>query len=96
VTPGAGVHGRPVDVECARCLAEESLLKGIGVETVGIDAGAAGEFDSPLPLHHYLLGAAWLIAGSHTTLYPRLKRIVGGVDVGPNSADRKLAVQRTC
>ena len=54
---GAGVHGRPVDVECARWLAEDSLLIGIGVETVGIDAGAAGEFDSPLPLHYYLLGA---------------------------------------
>jgi kynurenine formamidase len=57
MTPGAGVHGRPVDVECARWLAEDSLLIGIGVETVGIDAGAAGEFDSPLPLHYYLLGA---------------------------------------
>ncbi len=52
-----GVHGRPVEVECVRWLAEESLLIGTGVETLGIDAGAAGEFDPPLPLHYYLLGA---------------------------------------
>ena len=29
----------------------------MGVETVGIDAGAAAEFDPPFPLHYYLLGA---------------------------------------
>ena len=45
------------DVECARWLAEESPLIGVGVETVGIDAGAAGGFDPPFPVHYYLLGA---------------------------------------
>ena len=45
------------DTECARWIAEESPLVGVGVETVGIDAGAAGEFDSPFPVHYYLLGA---------------------------------------
>jgi len=45
------------DVECARWLAEESPLIGVGVETVGIDAGAAAEFDPPFPVHYYLLGA---------------------------------------
>ncbi|MGH3148283.1 MAG: cyclase family protein [Rubrobacter sp.] len=45
------------DVECARWLAEESPLVGVGVETVGIDAGAAGGFDPPFPVHYYLLGA---------------------------------------
>lgn len=53
--------GRPqspgFDTECARWLAQESPLIGIGVETVGIDAGAAGDFDPPFPLHYYLLGA---------------------------------------
>jgi kynurenine formamidase len=45
------------DVECARWLAEESPLVGVGVETVGIDAGAAGGFDPPFPVHYFLLGA---------------------------------------
>ncbi|MBD0354483.1 MAG: cyclase family protein, partial [Rubrobacteraceae bacterium] len=43
--------------ECARWIAEESPLVGVGVETVGIDAGAAGGFDPPFPVHYYLLGA---------------------------------------
>ncbi len=29
---------------------------GFGVETVGIDAGAAGGMDPPFPLHNLLLG----------------------------------------
>lgn len=45
------------DAECARWLAEESPLIGVGVETVGIDAGAAGGFDPPFPVHYYVLGA---------------------------------------
>ncbi len=53
--------GRPrspgFDADCARWLADESPLVGVGVETVGIDAGAAGEFDPPFPVHYYLLGA---------------------------------------
>ncbi len=53
--------GRPrspgFDTDCARWLADESPLVGVGVETVGIDAGAAGEFDPPFPVHYYLLGA---------------------------------------
>ena len=34
--------------------------RGFGVETVGIDAGAAGGFDPPFPLHNFLLGAGRL------------------------------------
>jgi kynurenine formamidase len=53
--------GRPqspgFDTECARWIAEESPLVGVGVETVGIDAGMAAEFDPPFPVHYYLLGA---------------------------------------
>jgi kynurenine formamidase len=30
---------------------------GFGVETVGIDAGAAGGFDPPFPVHNFVLGA---------------------------------------
>ena len=52
--------GRPqspgFDTECARWITEESPLLGVGVETVGIDAGAAAEFDPPFPVHYYLLG----------------------------------------
>lgn len=45
------------DAECARWIAEESPLIGVGVETVGIDAGAAAGFEPPFPVHYYLLGA---------------------------------------
>jgi len=53
--------GRPrtpgFDVACARWLAEEAPVVGVGVETVGTDAGAAGGFDPPFPVHHFVLGA---------------------------------------
>lgn len=53
--------GRPrspgFDAERARWLAEESPFIGVGVETVGIDAGAAAGFDPPFPVHYYVLGA---------------------------------------
>jgi kynurenine formamidase len=42
--------------ECARWVAEESPLQGIGVETIGTDAGAAHSFDPPFPCHAFLLG----------------------------------------
>jgi kynurenine formamidase len=45
------------DAECARWLAQETPLSGIGVETVGTDAGAAGGFDPPFPVHSHFLGA---------------------------------------
>ncbi len=45
------------DAGCARWLAEESPFIGVGVETVGIDAGAAAGFDPPFPVHYFLLGA---------------------------------------
>jgi kynurenine formamidase len=50
VTPGP-------DVEAARWLSTERGIVGFGVETVGIDAGAAGGFDPPFPVHNFLLGA---------------------------------------
>jgi kynurenine formamidase len=45
------------DAEAARWLADESPLVGVGVETVGTDAGAAHSFDPPFPVHHFQLGA---------------------------------------
>jgi kynurenine formamidase len=48
------------DVEASRWLATERAIYGFGVETVGIDAGAAGGFDPPFPLHNFLLGAGRL------------------------------------
>ena len=48
------------DVEASRWLANERNISGFGVETVGIDAGAAGGFDPPFPLHNFLLGAGRL------------------------------------
>jgi kynurenine formamidase len=50
VTPGP-------DVDASRWLAEHANVVGFGVETVGIDAGAAGGFDPAFPLHNLLLGA---------------------------------------
>jgi kynurenine formamidase len=49
VTPGP-------DAEAALWLATQRDIAGFGVETVGIDAGAAGGFDPPFPVHHHLLG----------------------------------------
>ncbi|HEV2371079.1 MAG TPA: cyclase family protein [Streptosporangiaceae bacterium] len=52
-----GPHTPGVSVECARWLAEEAPVIGIGVETVGTDAGAAHSFDPPFPCHAAMLGA---------------------------------------
>jgi len=51
-----GPHSPGLSAEAARWVAEESPLQGIGVETVGTDAGAAAGFDPLFPCHHYLLG----------------------------------------
>jgi kynurenine formamidase len=53
----SGPHTPGVEGECARWLAEESPLVGIGVETVGTDAGAAHSFEPEFPCHHFLLGS---------------------------------------
>ena len=50
-------HTPGISVECARWLAEEAPVVGVGVETVGTDAGAAGGFEPPFPVHSFLLGA---------------------------------------
>jgi kynurenine formamidase len=45
-----------LSADCARWVAEESVLQGIGVETVGTDAGAAHSFDPAFPCHSFLMG----------------------------------------
>ena len=50
-------HTPGVSLACARWLAEETPLIGFGVETVGTDAGLAGEFEQPYPCHWFLHGA---------------------------------------
>ncbi|MET8429013.1 cyclase family protein [Nocardia sp. NPDC004860] len=50
-------HTPGVSAACAAWLAEESALTGLGVETVGTDAGAAAGFEPPFPCHSQLLGA---------------------------------------
>jgi kynurenine formamidase len=52
-----GPHTPGFDAECARWLATGTGLVGVGVETVGTDAGAAHSFDPPFPVHHFVLGA---------------------------------------
>jgi kynurenine formamidase len=52
-----GPHTPGISVECARYLAEETDLLGVGVETVGTDAGAAHAFEPAFPCHSFLLGA---------------------------------------
>ena len=52
-----GPHTPGIAIECARWLAEEAPIVGVGVETVGTDAGAAHSFTPPFPCHAFLLGA---------------------------------------
>jgi kynurenine formamidase len=52
-----GPHTPGISVEAAKWLAEEAPVIGVGVETVGTDAGAAHSFDPPFPCHSFILGA---------------------------------------
>jgi len=52
-----GPHTPGIDIELAKWLANESPLVGVGVETVGTDAGQAGGFDPPFPNHTIMHGA---------------------------------------
>lgn len=52
-----GPHTPGISHECAKWLAEEAPVVGLGVETVGTDAGAAHSFDPAFPCHTMLLGA---------------------------------------
>ncbi|ASR34981.1 cyclase [Prauserella marina] len=56
-TDDTGSHTPGVSAECARWLAEETPVAGLGVETVGTDAGCAPALEPAFPCHHYFLGA---------------------------------------
>jgi kynurenine formamidase len=53
----SGPHTPGISPECSRWLAQEAPVIGLGVETVGTDAGAAHSFDPPFPCHAALLGS---------------------------------------
>ncbi|MGY0488682.1 cyclase family protein [Streptomyces sp. WG-D5] len=53
----SGPHTPGITADCARWLADESPIAGLGVETVGTDAGQAFTFTPQFPAHHFLLGA---------------------------------------
>jgi kynurenine formamidase len=50
-------HTPGFDPDALRYLAHERDVKGVGVETVGTDAGQAGGFDPPFPAHNIMHGA---------------------------------------
>jgi kynurenine formamidase len=52
-----GPHTPGLSVDCARWVAAESPVIGLGVETVGTDAGAAAGFDPMFPCHTLMHGA---------------------------------------
>ncbi|MCW2909556.1 MAG: uncharacterized protein JWL68_4345, partial [Actinomycetia bacterium] len=52
-----GPHTPGISVDCAQWLAANDSIIGLGVESVGTDAGAALSFDPPFPCHASLLGA---------------------------------------
>ena len=55
-----GAHSPGFDMECSRALAYDRDVVGVGVETVGTDAGQAGRFDPPFPNHTIMHGAGKL------------------------------------
>lgn len=52
-----GPHSPGFHQETSRILAEDRDVLGVGVETVGTDAGQAGAFDPPFPNHTTMHGA---------------------------------------
>ena len=52
-----GPHTPGVSPDCARWIAEEAPVIGMGVETVGTDAGQAPGLEPMFPCHELLLGA---------------------------------------
>ena len=52
-----GPHSPGFTKDAVELLARDRDVLGVGVETVGTDAGQAGGFDPPFPAHHVMLGA---------------------------------------
>jgi kynurenine formamidase len=53
----AGPHSPGFSPEASRLLAEDRDVLGVGVETIGTDAGQAGTFDPPFSNHAIMHGA---------------------------------------
>ncbi|GCE09817.1 cyclase family protein [Dictyobacter aurantiacus] len=52
-----GAHSPSLQQECIQFLITERDILGLGVETVGTDAGQAGGFNPPFPMHTSLHGS---------------------------------------
>ena len=52
-----GPHGPGFDQATSLLLAHDRDVLGVGVETIGTDAGQAGRFDPPFPNHNIMHGA---------------------------------------
>jgi len=52
-----GPHSPGFDARTSRLLAHDRDVLGVGVETIGTDAGQAGTFDPPFPNHGIMHGA---------------------------------------
>ena len=52
-----GPHTPGFSQEASRMLAEDRNVLGVGVETIGTDAGQAGRMDPPFPNHNIMHGA---------------------------------------
>jgi kynurenine formamidase len=57
VGPDGMSHTPGFHPSCSKFLATERDILGVGVETVGTDAGLAGGFDPPFPSHSFMHGA---------------------------------------
>ena len=55
-----GPHSPGFSKEASELLAHDRNVTGVGVETIGTDAGQAGGFDPPFPNHHTMHGAGKL------------------------------------
>jgi kynurenine formamidase len=55
-----GPHSPGFDASASRLLAQDRDVLGVGVETVGTDAGQAATFDPPFPNHTIMHGAGKL------------------------------------
>ena len=63
-----GPHSPGFTADCVRFLAQERDVLGVGVETVGTDAGQAGGFDPPFPAHNIMHGSGKFGLASLTNL----------------------------
>jgi kynurenine formamidase len=63
-----GPHSPGWHKDCVAFLAHERDVLGVGVETVGTDAGQAGGFDPPFPCHTIMHGAGKFGLASLTNL----------------------------